>query len=300
MLSPHTASSPAWTPPPLMRLAPVPAPLHVLPLQLLHPQVTLQLCFLACALLRQPVTCYDIIGWALDAQLPFLRLPDIASGCLTGVQVLSRLLVFVSQTGSPAILFHRQGLSSAWAPASLLSHAPAEASQQSALGQSHAQPLTATPHALCLWHHCVPYQQCMADAACLPACLLACRGGVGRPCLTLLTGHCVHEPCGAAEQCLPPGSTPQPGASTHRGRRAAAAGDAGAGAASGELPYRCAQSKLCGHALIECCWLMLHTLTLRQRARGRPCGLNSHCKGVKLPVWLGLSEALGLTQTHSA
>lgn len=51
--------------------------------KLLHPQVTLQLCFLACALLRQPVTCYDVIGWALDAQLPYLRLPDIADRCLT-------------------------------------------------------------------------------------------------------------------------------------------------------------------------------------------------------------------------
>lgn len=81
--------------PPFTQHVPVPAPLHVPFLQLLHPQVTLQLCFLACALLRQPVTCYDIIGWALDAQLPFLRLPDIASRCLTGVQVLSRLLVFV-------------------------------------------------------------------------------------------------------------------------------------------------------------------------------------------------------------
>jgi hypothetical protein len=53
-------------------------------LQLLHPQVTLQLCFLACALLREAVTCYDIITWALDAQLPFLGLPDIAKTCLSG------------------------------------------------------------------------------------------------------------------------------------------------------------------------------------------------------------------------
>lgn len=53
-------------------------------LQLLHPQVTLQLCFLACALLREGVTCYDIITWALDAQLPFLELPDIAKACLSG------------------------------------------------------------------------------------------------------------------------------------------------------------------------------------------------------------------------
>jgi hypothetical protein len=53
-------------------------------LQLLHPQVTLQLCFLACCLLREAVTCYDIITWALDADLPFLGLPDIAKTCLSG------------------------------------------------------------------------------------------------------------------------------------------------------------------------------------------------------------------------
>jgi len=53
-------------------------------MQLLHPQVTLQLCYLSCALLREAVTFYDVISWALDGQLPFLDLPDLASKCLPG------------------------------------------------------------------------------------------------------------------------------------------------------------------------------------------------------------------------
>lgn len=58
--------------------------MRVCALQLLHPQVTLQLCFLACALLREAVTCYDITSWALDGQLPYLCLPHIGSRCLSG------------------------------------------------------------------------------------------------------------------------------------------------------------------------------------------------------------------------
>lgn len=68
--------------------------LRVWAVQLLHPQTTLQLCFLAVAVLREAVTCYDIISWALDAQLPFLELPDIACQCLSGMTLL---LLRVSQ-----------------------------------------------------------------------------------------------------------------------------------------------------------------------------------------------------------
>lgn len=46
--------------------------------------MTLQVCLLGCVLLREAVTVYDIISWALDGQLPFLALPDIATNCLSG------------------------------------------------------------------------------------------------------------------------------------------------------------------------------------------------------------------------
>lgn len=48
-------------------------------LQLLHPQATLQLCFIACALLREAVTHQDIMTWALDGRLPFLQLPALVN-----------------------------------------------------------------------------------------------------------------------------------------------------------------------------------------------------------------------------
>eukprot|EP00879_Flechtneria_rotunda_P009276 GHRR01009711.1.p1 GENE.GHRR01009711.1~~GHRR01009711.1.p1 ORF type:complete len:399 (+),score=130.90 GHRR01009711.1:1416-2612(+) len=59
-----------------------------LSLQLLHPQVTLQLCFLGCLLLRESVTFYDIMSWALDGQLPFLELPRLCSELLSGDELL--------------------------------------------------------------------------------------------------------------------------------------------------------------------------------------------------------------------
>jgi hypothetical protein len=53
-------------------------------LQLLHPQTTLQLCFLGCVLLREAVTAYDLMGWALDGQVPFLELPHLSMQVATG------------------------------------------------------------------------------------------------------------------------------------------------------------------------------------------------------------------------
>jgi hypothetical protein len=53
----------------------------------LHPQVTLQLCFLGCVVLREAVTFYDIMSWALDGQLPFLNAPDAISSHMTGAAV---------------------------------------------------------------------------------------------------------------------------------------------------------------------------------------------------------------------
>lgn len=52
--------------------------------QLLHPQVTLQLCFLGCVLLREAVTFFDIMSWALDGQLPFQELPHLSMQVATG------------------------------------------------------------------------------------------------------------------------------------------------------------------------------------------------------------------------
>jgi hypothetical protein len=54
------------------------------PLQLLHPQATLQLCFLGCLLLREAVTLHELMGWALDGQLPFLQLPHLSMQVATG------------------------------------------------------------------------------------------------------------------------------------------------------------------------------------------------------------------------
>jgi hypothetical protein len=73
-------------------------------LQLLHPQVTLQLSFLACALLREPITFYDILSWAVDAHLPYLELPGIAETCLSGGSLEGGV---VSSGGSG--FFGRQG-----------------------------------------------------------------------------------------------------------------------------------------------------------------------------------------------
>ncbi|KAF6256555.1 hypothetical protein COO60DRAFT_1657430 [Scenedesmus sp. NREL 46B-D3] len=52
--------------------------------KLLHPQATLQLCFLGCVLLREAVTLYDLLGWALDGQLPFLELPHLSMQVAAG------------------------------------------------------------------------------------------------------------------------------------------------------------------------------------------------------------------------
>jgi hypothetical protein len=72
-------------------------------LQLLHPQTTLQLCFLAVAVLREAITFYDIISWALDAQLPFLKLPDIACQCLSGMTLLRLVLITTNHAPAPTI-----------------------------------------------------------------------------------------------------------------------------------------------------------------------------------------------------
>jgi hypothetical protein len=70
--------------------------------QLLHPHTTLQLCFVAVSALREAVTCYDIISWALDAQLPFLELPDIACQCLSGMLLLRVFTMHIpAQTATP-------------------------------------------------------------------------------------------------------------------------------------------------------------------------------------------------------
>ncbi|WIA17321.1 hypothetical protein OEZ85_014186 [Tetradesmus obliquus] len=52
--------------------------------KLLHPQATLQLCFLGCVLLREAVTLFELLRWALDGQLPFLELPHCSMQVATG------------------------------------------------------------------------------------------------------------------------------------------------------------------------------------------------------------------------
>eukprot|EP00775_Hariotina_reticulata_P011395 gene11395-11543_t len=64
--------------------------------KVLHPQVTLQLCFLGCHLLREALTFYDIMCWALDGQLPFLNLPTLSRE-LAGEQLATVLPMRVLQ-----------------------------------------------------------------------------------------------------------------------------------------------------------------------------------------------------------
>jgi hypothetical protein len=50
--------------------------------QVLHPDVTLAICFLGCLVLREAVMPVDIVRWAGEATLPFLRLPSLAAQLL--------------------------------------------------------------------------------------------------------------------------------------------------------------------------------------------------------------------------
>ena len=49
---------------------------------MLPPDVTLAVCFLGCWLLREALMPMDIVVWAGDGTLPFLRLPALAGQLL--------------------------------------------------------------------------------------------------------------------------------------------------------------------------------------------------------------------------
>ena len=51
-------------------------------LQVLHPELTLAVCFLGCWVMREAVTPMDIVQWASDGTLPYLRLPSLATQLL--------------------------------------------------------------------------------------------------------------------------------------------------------------------------------------------------------------------------
>ena len=81
--------------------------LHAIPEMLnlckvLPPDVTLAVCFLGCWLLREALMPMDIVRWAGDATLPFLRLPTLASQLLQEGQL--------SNTDLPLSLLQSSGV----------------------------------------------------------------------------------------------------------------------------------------------------------------------------------------------
>ena len=59
---------------------------HTAVLQVLHAEVTLAVCFLGCWVMREAVMPMDIVRWASDGTLPYLRLPSLSTQLLNSTR----------------------------------------------------------------------------------------------------------------------------------------------------------------------------------------------------------------------
>lgn len=76
-----------------------------LPPQALPPSLTLGLCFLGCWHCREAVGPLDLVRWALNGQLPYLRLAADSRGALEGFEKVLPLH-FLDPQGEPLLRLH--------------------------------------------------------------------------------------------------------------------------------------------------------------------------------------------------